>query len=66
VRRLRGRIDSYDAFATGKELVAQVDVLVWDCPAARRRVVLLAASPQPFSGPTWALLRERQDSFGCR
>jgi hypothetical protein len=66
VRRLRGQVDSYDAFTTGKELTLNVEVLIWDCPAARRRVLLCAASPQPSTAEVWVRLRQAQASFVCR
>lgn len=65
VRAYAGTVDSYDAFATGKPLVLNLEVWVWDCPQAGRRVALVLASPKPGNASIWSALRERRAELVC-
>lgn len=65
VQAFAGTVDSYDAFATGKPIVLQLEVHVWDCAEAGRRVAMILASPQPESAPIWTSLHARRDEFVC-
>ena len=65
VSAFAGTVDSYDAFATGEPIVLNVEVWVWDCGNAGKRVAMVLASPKPESERIWGALRERRDEFAC-
>jgi hypothetical protein len=65
VQAFAGTVDSYDAFATGKPIVLNLDVWVWDCADTGKRAVMVLASPKPQSAPIWKALRARRDEFIC-
>jgi osmoprotectant transport system permease protein len=60
-----GTVDSYDAFATGKPIVLNLNVWVWDCAESGKRAVMVLASPKPQSAPIWKALHARRDEFIC-
>lgn len=60
-----GKARLHDAFTTGQELLLNVEVWVWECPVANRRVALFLTSPQSRSAPVWASLEQRRDEFLC-
>ncbi|HXT00742.1 MAG TPA: hypothetical protein VN915_08720 [Elusimicrobiota bacterium] len=62
----RGRVESYDAFATGKPIVLNVEARREACPDGRRRFVSFAISPQAEDAPVWASLRAETAAFRCR
>jgi hypothetical protein len=62
----RGRVESYDAFVTGKPIVLNVEARRETCPDGRRRFVSFAISPQAPDGPVWKSLREETAAFRCR
>lgn len=62
----RGRVESYDAFATGKPIVLNVEARRETCPDGRRRYVAFAISPQARDAAVWAPLREESAAFRCR
>lgn len=62
----RGRVESYDAFATGKPIVLNVEARREACPDGRRRFVSFAVSPQPEDASVWKPLREEAAAFRCR
>jgi hypothetical protein len=65
VSAFAGTVDSYDPFATGKPIVLNVEVWVWDCDRSGKRAAIVLASPQPASAPIWTSLRKRRDEFVC-
>jgi len=65
VMAFAGTVHAYDAFATGKPIVLNVEVWVWDCDRAGKRAALFLASPKPESAPIWSSLRQRRDAFVC-
>jgi hypothetical protein len=65
VQAFAGTVDSYDPFATGKPIVLNLDVWVWDCAEAGKRTVMVLASPKPANAPIWSALRARRDEFKC-
>ena len=65
VHAFAGTVDSYDAFVTGAPIVLNLEVWVWDCPDAGKRVALVLASPKPATAPIWGSLRKRRDEFVC-
>ena len=65
VAAFAGTVHAYDAFATGKPIVLNVDVWVWDCDRSGKRAALVLASPKPTSAPIWSSLRKRRDDFVC-
>jgi hypothetical protein len=65
VAKLAGTVDSYDPFATGKPIVLNVEVWVWDCDRSGKRAAIVLASPKPVSAPIWTSLRKRRDEFVC-
>jgi len=65
VQAFAGTADLYDAFATGKPLTLNLEVWVWDCPVAGKRVALVLASPRSPSEPIWKELAQRRDEFLC-
>jgi hypothetical protein len=62
----RGRVESYDAFATGKPIVLNIEISRETCPDGRRRFVSFAVSPQAEDAPIWKSLREETAAFRCR
>ena len=62
----RARVESYDAFATGKPLVLNVEARSQSCPDGRRRFVAFAISPQAEDASIWKSLREEAAAFRCR
>ena len=60
-----GTVEAYDAFVTGKPIVLQVEVSVWDCDRSGKRAALILASPKPSHAPIWSSLRARRDAFLC-
>jgi hypothetical protein len=62
----RARVESYDAFATGKPIVLNVEATRETCPDGKRRFVAFAISPQAEDAPVWTSLREEKASFRCR
>jgi hypothetical protein len=62
----RGRVESYDAFATGKAIVLNIEISRETCPDERRRFVSFAISPQAEDAPIWKSLREETAAFRCR
>jgi len=62
----RGRVESYDAFATGKPIVLNVEARRETCPDGKRRFVAFAISPQAGDAPVWKSLREETAAFSCR
>lgn len=62
----RGRVESYDAFATGKPIVLNVEARRELCPDGRRRFVSFAISPQAPDAAIWKDLREESAAFRCR
>jgi hypothetical protein len=65
VAAFAGTVESYDPFVTGKPIVLNVDVWVWDCDRSGKRVASVLVSPQPASAPIWSSLRERRHEFVC-
>jgi glycine betaine/choline ABC-type transport system substrate-binding protein len=65
VHAFAGTVESYDAFATGKPIVLNLDVWVWDCADSGKRVAMVLASPKPASAPIWKALHARRDEFIC-
>ena len=65
VQAFAGTAELYDAFATGKPLSLNLEVWVWDCPVAGKRVALVLASPRPTSEPIWKDLAQRRDELLC-
>jgi hypothetical protein len=65
VRAFAGTVESYDAFATGKPITLNVEVWVWDCAVAGKRVAMFLASPHPTAEPMWKDLTQRRDEFLC-
>ena len=63
VKAFAGTADSYDAFKTGKPIVLNLEIWVWDCGAKRAALVL--ASPRPSTAPIWKELRQRRDELAC-
>lgn len=61
----RGAIDSFDPFKTGKPIRLNVKLRVGKCEAAKRRFVLVEASPQPLNAAIWKELTQVADSFKC-
>ena len=61
----RGIIDSFEPFKTGKPIRLTVRIRVGKCEAAKRRFVLVEASPQPESAAIWKELSQVADSFKC-
>jgi hypothetical protein len=62
----RGRVESYDAFATGEPIVLNVEARRESCPDGRRRFVSFAISPQAPDAAVWKSLREETAAFRCR
>lgn len=62
----RGRVESYDAFATGKPIVLNVEARRESCPDGRRRFVSFAVSPRSPDAAVWKALREETAAFRCR
>lgn len=62
----RGRVESYDAFATGKPIILNVEMSRETCPDGKRRFVTFAISPQAEDAPVWKSLREETAAFRCR
>jgi hypothetical protein len=62
----RGRIESYDAFATGKPIVLNVEVRRRSCPDGRRRYVSFSISPRAPDAAIWKVLRDEAAAFRCR
>ena len=60
-----GTVKTYDAFVTGKPIVLNVEVWVWDCNAAGKRAALVLASPKDHDAPIWKSLETRRDEFVC-
>lgn len=65
VQAFAGTADLFDAFATGKPLSLSLDVWVWDCPVAGKRVAFVLASPRATSEPIWRELALRRDELLC-
>ncbi|HJQ98428.1 MAG TPA: hypothetical protein VJ826_08940 [Candidatus Polarisedimenticolaceae bacterium] len=65
VTSFTGTVDSYDPFATGKPIVLNVEVWVWDCDLSGKRAVMVLASPKPQNAAIWTSLRKRRDEFIC-
>lgn len=65
VAAFAGTVDAYDAFVTGKPIVLNVEVWVWDCDRSGKRAALVLASPKPASAPIWSSLCQRRDAFAC-
>lgn len=65
VQAFTGSAELYDAFATGKPITLNLEVWVWDCAEAGKRVALVLASPKPSTERIWEALRERRDEFAC-
>jgi hypothetical protein len=65
VAAFAGTVDSYDPFATGKPIVLNVEVWVWDCDRSGKRAAIVLASPKPASAPIWSSLRKRRDELVC-
>ncbi len=65
VAAFAGTVDAYDAFVTGKPIVLNVEVWVWDCDRSGKRAALVLASPKSASAPVWSALRQRRDAFAC-
>lgn len=65
VAAFAGIVDTYDPFATGKPIVLNVEVWVWDCDRSAKRAVFILASPKPAGAPIWTSLRKRRDEFLC-
>lgn len=65
VQAYAGTAELYDAFATGKPISLNLEVWVWDCAVAGKRVALVLASPRPVSEPIWKDLAQRRDEFLC-
>jgi hypothetical protein len=61
----RGVIDSFEPFKTKKPMRLNVRVRLGKCGTAKRRFVLIEASPQPVGGATWTNLSRVADSFQC-
>ncbi|HEX4047203.1 MAG TPA: hypothetical protein VH309_05190 [Elusimicrobiota bacterium] len=62
----RARVESYDAFATGKPIVLNVEVRREACPEGRRHFAAFSISPRPEDDPVWKSLREEASAFRCR
>jgi hypothetical protein len=62
----RGRVESYDAFATGKPIVLNVEAQSQRCPDGKRRYVTFAISPQAEDAVIWKSLRDETAAFSCR
>jgi hypothetical protein len=62
----RARVESYDAFATGKPIVLNAEITSRTCPDGRRRAVAFAISPQAGDAPVWKALRDEASAFQCR
>jgi hypothetical protein len=65
VQAFSGTAELYDAFATGKPISLNMEIWVWDCPVAGKRVALVLASPRPTSEPIWKDLAQRRDELLC-
>jgi hypothetical protein len=65
VKVFKGTVETYEPFKTGKELTLGIELYVWDCPVAKRNVVLAIASPRPRADPIWQTLDERRAAFRC-
>jgi hypothetical protein len=65
VSEYTGTVATYDAFATGEPIVLVLEIRVWDCPAAGKRVAMVLASPKPVTDPIWETLHRRRDEFLC-
>ncbi len=63
--RFTGTVDSYDAFTTGKPIVLNLEVWVWDCKDSGKRAAMVLASPADTGDPVWNSLRDRRDEFVC-
>ena len=61
----RARVESYDAFATGKPIVLNVEARRETCPDGKRRFVTFAISPQAEDAAVWKSLREETAAFRC-
>ena len=60
-----GTIESFDPFKTKKPLRLTVRIRVGMCEAAKRRFVLVEASPQPMNAAIWTTLSQVAGSFKC-
>lgn len=62
---LEGRVDSYDAFVTGKPIVLNVEARLRECPKAGRRAITFLLSPKPFGDRVWDDLRACESTLRC-
>jgi len=62
----RGRVESYDPFATGKPIILNLSIQVREYPGAQRRAILFSVSPQPESAPIWDELKTCVNDFRCQ
>jgi hypothetical protein len=65
VKVYRGRVESYDPFATGKPIILNLNIQVRDCLDSKRRAVLFAISPQPESAPIRDELKASINDYRC-
>lgn len=66
VRRFRGEIVTFDAFAARTPVRLTARIESWICSPEQRRVVFFRLSPQPDSAPVWDTLDEIRRGFRCR
>ena len=60
-----GIVEAFDPFKTGKPLRLNVTIRVGVCEAAKRRYLIVEASPQPRNTLIWKELSQVADSFKC-
>jgi hypothetical protein len=61
----RGVVDSFDPFKTEKPMRLNVRIRLGKCETAKRRFVLVEASPQPMGAAIWIKLSKVADRFQC-